>query len=161
MKTILRMERLLSFPFIKKDKMILRESELYIPPSKDVREDVINACKFVWEHCSKRLTLSEIAAQCSLTPAYLSEVFKKDMKMTLTEFIEYSRMSRAVNALVGGEAPIKDIAIRCGFHSASYFCKRFKEVYGITAMQFRKREAEEKNRKLMKVKVLPGGSGPA
>ena len=158
LNTIVRLERLLKYPLGKNDKMILREWDFGLPLSDDVRQEVFQACCYVWKHFSKKISLEEIADYCSFSPAYLSEIFKKDVKMTLTDFIEYSRMAHAVNALVGSEEPIKDIAVMCGFHSASYFCKRFKETYGITAKQFRKREAEIRNRKLTKVRVMLGES---
>ena len=100
------------------------------------------------------MSLEEIAEQCFLTSNYLSEIFKEDMGMTLTDYIEQIRMSHAVQALVDGRDPIKDIAVMCGYRSASYFCKRFKDTYGIPATQYRKEESDARRHRVNQVNVI-------
>ncbi len=35
---------------------------------------------------------------------------------------------------------VEKIAFECGFHSSMYFCRLFKETFGLTPGEYRKRE---------------------
>lgn len=54
-----------------------------------------------------------------------------------TEFIRSFRLKRAAQMLREGRMNISEIADCCGFSSASYFNKRFKEMYGIQPSLFK------------------------
>ena len=154
MKKARMLSTILKLPAGKSRKRILRESEFSDRYKGDVRPSIFIACRYVQKHFNRRLKLEEIAEQCFLTSNYLSEIFKEDMGMTLTDYIEQIRMSHAVQALVDGRDPIKDIAVMCGYRSASYFCKRFKDTYGIPATQYRKEESDARRHRVNQVNVL-------
>ena len=60
----------------------------------------------------------------------------------LTEY----RLSYAVKALKDTEKSVTEIAIECGFSTASYFGKQFKKAYAITPLQFRQSlQTQDKN----------------
>ena len=66
------------------------------------------------------LTLDELAAQISVTPAYLSR-FSKFLHLTITEYLTSVRMEHAYTDLITTDYPIHEISEKNGF--ASYaFC---------------------------------------
>ena len=46
-------------------------------------------------------------------------------------------MSEAAAQIQGSEQPFKEIAVNCGYRDYFYFCRAFKEYYGVTPSQYR------------------------
>ena len=59
----------------------------------------------------------------------------------MQKYIQSLRLEAAVNMLINEEKiKIKDISFSCGFSSPCYFIKVFREKYGCTPEDFRKRK---------------------
>ena len=137
----------------KDGQRILYEREYKAFFRGNVRPAVYTACRYVEEHFSKRIRVSEIAEQCYISTNYLSEVFRKDMGIRLNAYIEQVRMEHAVSMLSGGEALVKDVALMCGFRNISYFSNRFKKIYGVSPNKFRAEERKDRDRRMMSLRV--------
>ena len=93
----------------------------------------INRCRnYIINHVYEKLSVSEIAANFSLTPEYLSEQFKKETGVRLIDFIQKTRAQEAKKLLLCTEKPILEIASMLNYHDQSHFTKSFKSVYGVT-----------------------------
>ena len=57
----------------------------------------------------------------------------------MTQDIITSRIQFATELLKNPEIPIEKVAEMCGYASASYFIRQFKEQTGSTPSQFRKK----------------------
>lgn len=68
---------------------------------------------------------------------HLSRSFKKYYGVTITDYINGLRVNYASNLLINTNIPILDICFNCGFQSASYFYRIFKEKNGVTPNIFR------------------------
>ncbi|MDY3845563.1 MAG: AraC family transcriptional regulator [Eubacteriales bacterium] len=75
------------------------------------------------------------------TREHLARTMKKHMGITPSEFINQKRINYASNLLLNTNKQILDICLICGFQSVSYFYKVFKEKYGISPKEFRKKYA--------------------
>ena len=60
----------------------------------------------------------------------MRSLFKEEMNITITGYIEQKRMKRANELLLQNQKPVKDIALECGFINANSFYKAYKRVYG-------------------------------
>ena len=81
----------------------------------------------------KSLTLERIAEFCSVTPSYISTVFKKDMGLSLVEYITEFRLKKAKELMDRNpEIAIMDAAERVGYGDAYYFSKCFRRLYGLS-----------------------------
>ena len=49
------------------------------------------------------------------------------------------RMEKAKRMLSSNDLPIGDIAMQCGFEDAGYFGRVFKQTFGMTPSQYRKK----------------------
>ena len=82
--------------------------------------------------------LSEIASRFELSQRTVYSKFKQSYGMTPAEYISECRLELARELLSGKDANITAIAEKTGFSGASYFCKVYKDKYGITPQQYRK-----------------------
>lgn len=83
------------------------------------------------------LTNKEIALQFGYHPEHLSHLILQETGKTLHQYLIHYRIQMAKNDLVTTQYDISQIAWRCGFCSAAYFIKIFKEHTGRTPRAYR------------------------
>ncbi len=81
--------------------------------------------------------LEFISKECGLSYSYLSRIFKRVMKKSFTEYVNYIRITEAQRLLASSERSITEIAQDVGFSTASYFIDIFKKQTSTTPLQFR------------------------
>ena len=92
-----------------------------------------NKCReYIAGHVGQKITISELAEHCQLTPNYLSCIFKKISGKTITDYILEQKIDLAKQLLLSKENKASEIASVLGFHSQSYFIERFKKQTGMT-----------------------------
>lgn len=84
-------------------------------------------------------TSFEAAHVCNLSYSYFSRLFKRVMKKSFTEYVNYVRITEAQRMLISTEKSITDIALDIGFSTTSYFIDKFKRQVRMTPMQFRRK----------------------
>lgn len=94
---------------------------------------------FIKDNYKDNISRKDIAYYVSLNPAYLSRFFKKETGQTLTEYITKLRLNEAKRLLTETDLTITLIAEKIGYKNYSYFSKIFKERYGITPNDYKKR----------------------
>lgn len=86
---------------------------------------------------SAPLSLSTLAKALNISAGYLSDLFRREVGQTLTEFINRKRIERAKQLLSSTQLQVQTIAQHCGFLDVQYFSKTFKKYTGITPREFR------------------------
>ena len=99
------------------------------PAVMDVR--VAAAIRFITDHYSEDLNISDLAELSRLNPNYFGILFKKSTGMSFRQFLTAIRLNHAENMLKIGENSIAEIAERCGFSDAYYFSRVYKRNRGI------------------------------
>lgn len=84
------------------------------------------------------IAISEIAKALSLSHRQLDRIFKSYLNTSPAKHYRELRMLRAANLLKQTNFSISEIALSCGFQSASHLAKFFKERFATTPAQFRK-----------------------
>jgi AraC family transcriptional regulator len=84
-------------------------------------------------------SLSEIAAECALSPSHLRRLFKQGTGLTLQEYVEKVRIEKARALLSGCDLPLKVISHRLGYSHPSGFSVAFKRATGETPQSYRQR----------------------
>lgn len=90
------------------------------------------------ENYNRKLSISMIAAECGLTPEYLSRFFTKYIGVTLLNYINAVRLENAHRDLVNTDLSILEIALKNGFPNEKSFSRVFKSVYRISPSQYRR-----------------------
>lgn len=107
------------------------------------------------------LSLKTLAQELNVSASYLSTLFRREIGMPLTEYVNACRITQAKRLLLASELPIKDIALRCGLSDMYYFSRLFKRMTGTTPRAFRDMREAYAFRELMGMSsVLPGGETP-
>lgn len=82
-------------------------------------------------------TLNEIANKYYISVPYLSKIFKKQMGITFTGYLNSIRLENAVKELKFSDTPITRIALDNGFPNLSAFNRIFKEKNHMTPGKYR------------------------
>jgi AraC family transcriptional regulator len=96
-----------------------------------------NLLAWIEEHLDQPLTLSDLAAQVSLSEYHFARMFRQSMNLAPHQYVMQRRMSKAQNLICHGSQSLTEIAMRCGFSSASHFSNRVKSATGLTPSQLR------------------------
>lgn len=96
-----------------------------------------NVLDYIEAHLAQPLLLSDLAAQVALSEYHFARMFRQSMGVAPHQFVMQRRMVRANDLLLNSTLPLTDIALACGFSSASHFSNRFKAAKGLTPSQLR------------------------
>ncbi|MDF2713981.1 MAG: two-component system response regulator, partial [Paenibacillus sp.] len=89
------------------------------------------------ENLEQELNLADISKQFHINPSHLSEVFKKIVGKTFTDYLTEIRLKRAEALLSDPILKLTDIAFMSGFSNISYFSTVFKKHYGEPPTEYR------------------------
>jgi AraC family transcriptional regulator, glycine betaine-responsive activator len=78
------------------------------------------------------LDMNELATSVELSPRQLERLFRRYLKTTPHGFYVKLRLERGRRLLTQTSASILDVAMACGFVSASHFTKCYRRVFGRT-----------------------------
>ena len=85
------------------------------------------------------ITLSSLADRFKISAEHFSRIFKKETGLGFNEYLSLLRLKKAEAVLKKNESvSISEVAFSCGFNDSNYFCEKFKKVYGISPLRFRK-----------------------
>lgn len=99
-----------------------------------VSQQIIN---YVQCNIGTNITREEIARHISLSPEYVSKLFKKETGMALFDFIIQKKIEVAKEFLADTNISINRIASNLGYSNFSHFSKQFREVTGMTPGTYR------------------------
>lgn len=99
--------------------------------------NLINSAKeFILEHIDTKLTLNSVANYLSISPSYLSYLFKKECNRNFVDYINQLKIEKACNLLNKKQYLIYEIAYMLGFDNAYYFTKIFRKYKGVTPKEY-------------------------
>lgn len=101
---------------------------------------VFKVSSYVKENYNQKMTLDEIAKEVGMSSAYLSSVFKREMGISISNFINKTRVEHSKKMLKNTSMTLSFIASECCFETPSYFTKVFKDFVGVTPRQYRNME---------------------
>lgn len=83
------------------------------------------------------LSLKRFAEELFLNTSYLSSLFKKEVGMNLTDYVNHCRLGYAKKLLKSTTLSIQSIALQCGFSDIHYFTRLFRRENGVTPREWR------------------------
>lgn len=100
---------------------------------------------YIHIHLHEKITLEMVSEQASLSPCYLSRLFKQETGVSIVDYIQRERVEAARNMLIYSEYSVSAISEYLHFSTQSYFIKIFRKYMGMTPARYRKyyREKEE------------------
>lgn len=101
----------------------------------------INKAKlYIKNNLNRPLTLEEVANHVYLSQYYFSKLFKKELQMNFSAYLNFQRIQQAKLLLTSTSLNIEEIAHRVGFSRASYFCKIFRNITTVSPATYRRKQ---------------------
>lgn len=92
---------------------------------------------YIEKHFHNKIYLEDIADAIGISQGHLSRIFRKDMGISVQDYIQKFRIERAANLLKYSEAGLAEISDYLCFHSQSRFGCVFKQYMNMTPRQYR------------------------
>ncbi len=94
-------------------------------------------CEYISVHLHQKILLPEISEHCGLSPRWLSKLFKSEVGINISEYINQKKLERACQMLRYTPYSISEISYILQYSSQSYFSKQFKAKYHMTPKEYR------------------------
>ena len=92
--------------------------------------------KFIEENYEMSISVCDMANKINVSAQYLCKLFLKIYNMRPFEYLNMVRIKRSKELLSNTQLTVKEIALKCGFNSTSYFCCKFKNETGLSPVSF-------------------------
>ncbi len=97
------------------------------------------AISYLRENLGGRLSLEDLAQHVGLSRSYLSTIFKSELGLTFTDYLNRMRVEKSRELLLNPALTLADIASLVGYSDQSYFTKKFVQLTGQSPGQYRKK----------------------
>ncbi|MBS3651265.1 GlxA family transcriptional regulator [Pseudaminobacter sp. 19-2017] len=101
-------------------------------------ELVLGAVAIMEDAVEDRLSMIDLARRLGISSDKLERAFRREVKTTPSAYYRMLRLRRANDLLTHSTLRIGEIALSCGFSSASSFARAFKEQFGHEPNQARR-----------------------
>lgn len=108
-----------------------------MPEKKEHDYYIHEAIVYIQQNYQRDLSIDDVAGFCKLSRNYFSRRFKELTGSTPQEFLIKQRLTNACELLKTTDAPIKNIAIQCGYPNQLHFSQAFKKYCGISPREWR------------------------
>lgn len=92
---------------------------------------------YIYSHINRRITVEELAEHADLSPSYLSRLFKKELNISISDYICEMKIEKAQHLLKYSDYSLVEIANYLAFSSQSHFIQTFKKLIGVTPKKYR------------------------
>lgn len=94
---------------------------------------------WVERNLSADFSVSEMAADAGISARECQRLFVKYLHNSPVAYIQRRRVFTAAGLLVNTSRTVSEIAAECGFSSASYFSKQFRQMTGTSPLEYRQK----------------------
>lgn len=95
--------------------------------------------QYIHKNYSEHITLADIAQTVSVSKSSALNIFNKYLRISPVSYLINYRLKRAAKLLASTDSSIYSIASNTGFENVGYFCRSFKELFGVTPSEYRKK----------------------
>ena len=95
------------------------------------------AMYYIHRHLSEPLSLDIVSREISINPTYLSDLFKREVKVNFCRYVNSERIKTAKKLLANTSFSVQQISEKCGYENVAYFSTQFKRHTGLTPSEYR------------------------
>lgn len=114
----------------------------FVQKHADDEDIVVRVKNYIYNHASGDFSLKTIAGIFSVSPAYLSRVFKQKTGKKFNEFTLQVKMKKAEELLKNSSYSIQKIIEILGYTGEDYFTRIFRTYYGMTPREYRNKKGK-------------------
>ena len=105
----------------------------------DCSPSVLKAIEYIEKHLCEEYSTAELAKECFVSESRLYHLFREEMNTTPVTYKNELRILRSIEYIKSGYKTVEEISEELGFRSASYFRRVFKDITGMSPMEYRKK----------------------
>lgn len=115
----------------------------YVSRVHDIKENshisrqIHDSCNYIQIHSAEKLTIAGIAAKIGYSEYYFSKKFKKEMGISVNDYIKKVKVERAKIILRSETTSIQKISEALCFSNQSHFAETFHKIAGMTPGEYR------------------------
>lgn len=102
-------------------------AEKYPFSDNNEAERILPVLDYIDENYEEKIYTDDLSAVLNLNNEYFCRLFKRIMHSTVTEYLNYVRVSKAERMLSDSDKTISEVSLDSGFSSVSYFNRIFKK----------------------------------
>lgn len=117
-----------------------KKQQLWIPVKKNMenlRGVAADIAHYIDSHYAEEFTLENLADALRYNKAYLCKLFKDATGLTIINYLNYVRISRAYDLICYTSNSMSHISLMVGFSSVHYFARMFKKICGMPPGEIR------------------------
>ena len=99
--------------------------------------------QYIQKHYSEEISLENIADSAAISKSICLRCFRQHIGTTPVRYLLQYRIEKASEQLMETSEKINVIAMNCGFSDFSYFSKCFREIKGLSPLEYRKSAKKE------------------
>lgn len=100
---------------------------------------IIKAMQYIYSNYRNDISLTDTADYVGVSSQYLSKLINEECKKSFAELLNGKRVKAACEIISERTYKIKEVAGRVGFNNYNYFFKVFKEIMGVTPVEYEKK----------------------
>ena len=101
-----------------------------------VSRAVCLACEYIEKHIYDKIVIRDVSSAIGYNYSYLSDVFKKDLGVTISGYITEKKVQKAIELMKFENLSFTDVARKLNYGSAQSFNKVFKRITGYSPSAF-------------------------
>ena len=101
-------------------------------------ELVVKILNYIDDNLYKRITMDEISSIFYFNKDYLMRIFKKELDITIMDYINKRRIYNSLDLLKNSDDLIIKIALNSGYSSLEYYSETFTKILGVSPLTYRK-----------------------
>lgn len=102
------------------------------------------------------LSIAAIAREQRVTPNHLTKLFRRELGMSVRDYLHQRRLEYAEKLLTSESLSIGEIALAAGFTDPNYFIRFFHRRKGVSPGNFRKQTPSTVDRRIFSRKITRG-----
>jgi AraC family transcriptional regulator of arabinose operon len=101
-----------------------------------------SAIDFIKKGYQDGINVTDITDYVGISRTYLTQIFQKELGLSVQTFLIDYRMHKAANLLLSTSQSISDVSSHVGYDDALAFSKSFKKKFGISPKNYRSQREE-------------------
>jgi len=108
--------------------------------TEDFESAIKKALLYLHGHFRENPSLREVADKMGLNQNYFCEIFHRETGQTFKKYLSGLKLNYAKNLLLSSDLSVTEICYASGYVTLSHFLREFKNMFGRTALTFRKQK---------------------
>lgn len=106
----------------------------------------VKALDYIKEHLAEKITVSDIAKAAGDNYDHLKNAFRKDMNMTLVEYINHSRIRLVEKYITVDSMTLEEAGALVGIQDPAYLSRLFRRCTGVSVREYRRIYSERREK---------------